>query len=259
MREHCLDHWSLLVLSLQSHYARGSFQFLNGTNEHPDGLCDFPSTLAQSFEYQCLYHTTCMQSRKMCSFGQFHGKLLQVGGLQLLSQVGNKNWNFIKKQRAVDCHFWACLLLLFVACICSMLLFSYFETVRVIELCFPNLAASCLVAQTFVVPQLGSLKPRELRVSSTASLLCPGSILEMFWEWGFDVQNFSLEKVAVMFDLSWLFFWSWNTEHAWVIPSARQHFVCNHSKAPLKLPGFHWLVSAFLVPHQWAIACGWGL
>lgn len=51
LQEHCLDHWSLLVLSLQSHYARGSFQFLNGTNEHPDGLRDFPSKLAQSFEH----------------------------------------------------------------------------------------------------------------------------------------------------------------------------------------------------------------
>ena len=64
--------------------------------------------------------------------------------------------------------------------VCSML-FWYFESLRVIELCFLNLAASCLVAQTFVVPQLGSLKPRELRVSSTASLLCPGPILEMFF------------------------------------------------------------------------------
>ena len=206
-------------------------------------------TFLQSLQSR-LNTTLVYNSTRYAVFHKFHGKLLQVGGLQLLSQAG-------KKQRAVGCHFWACLVLLLVACICNMSLLSYFESLRVIQLCFLNLAASCLVAQTFVVPQLGSLKPRELRVSSTASLLCPGPILEiLFLKSGFDVQNFSLLIII---------FWSWNTEHAWVIPSARQHFVCipwlrpNHSKAAPKLPGFHWLVSAFLVPHQWAIACGWGL
>ena len=80
------------------------------------------------------------------------------------------------------------------------MLFRYFESLRVFELCFLNLASSCLVAQTFVVPQLGSLKPRELRVSSTASLLCPGPILEMFFS-KFDFQNFSLENIAIVFCL----------------------------------------------------------
>lgn len=107
---------------------------------------------------------------------------------------------------------WLSFLSMFVIAICSMKirsmsLLSYFEPLPVIQLCFLNLAASCLVAQTFVVPQLGSLKPRELRVSSTASLLCPGPILEiLFLKSGFDVQNFSLEKIAVMFHLSWFFF-----------------------------------------------------
>ena len=110
-----------------------------------------------------------------------------------------------------------------------MLLFWYFESLRAFELCFLNLASSCLVAQTFVVPQLGSLKPRELRVSSTASLLCPGPILEMFFR--------SERSIFRTFPDSCLC-WSWNTEHAWVIRRARQRLLCisslrpNHSKAP---------------------------
>lgn len=76
LQEHCLDHWSLLVLSLQSHYARGSFQFLNGTNEHPDGLRDFPSKLAESFEYH-----SCIQFYKVCSFSQISRKIAPGGWL----------------------------------------------------------------------------------------------------------------------------------------------------------------------------------